>query len=119
MKLFPQFYRLFNLLSLDIALGSVCMTYFVSLVLNVQSPAIFYFLLGQAVWLVYLLDHIYDSRKNNGESYRRIFYKKYAKLLLYVLLANIISITIFFILNFNAELIKWSYLPFLLLVFIY
>ena len=108
MKLFPQVYRLFNLLSLDISIGAICMAYFISIVLNVQASFVYYILLGQVVWVVYLSDHLYDSRKKEGESYRRKFYKKYATLLLYVLIANVLSITVLFLLNYNIEIIQWS-----------
>ena len=56
-------YRLFNILSIDVALGAVaCSAYLVCMV-EVQLPWPALICLGLTVWLIYTADHLVDARK--------------------------------------------------------
>lgn len=46
-------------------------------------------LLSQAVWGIYLMDHLYDTRSRIAVQPRRIFFKKYRNVLIVVFLLNL------------------------------
>lgn len=116
MKRIVQFYQLFNLLSLDVAIGAMCMAYFASQQLQSQIPFIYLILLGMAVWAIYLTDHLYDARKKEIASYRRSFVKKYSNELLGLAVINFLTLVILFYLNFRLSIVKWSIGPLLITI---
>lgn len=72
-------YHLFNLLSLDVALGAVASAAFFGRVLHVHILPQGYFLLGTIVWLIYTADHLLDawSMKEPAISERHRFHQKH------------------------------------------
>lgn len=82
----------FSLLSLDVVFGAVAGMYFFSSLLHVESDVPVYFLLGQAVWVIYTGDHLLDIRKSKGSNVpRRQFYERYSRFLLVLMGVNILS----------------------------
>jgi hypothetical protein len=74
-----------NLLSLDVVLGAVAGMLFFSDLLNTSTPFEVYTLLGIAVWCIYSIDHLLDSRKikvDKEVSARHSFHQKYFKSIL-------------------------------------
>lgn len=62
MKIFSQALVFFNLLSLDVVLGSVAGMYFFSGILQSNCPSVSYWVLALAVWGIYTLDHLLDAK---------------------------------------------------------
>ncbi len=82
-------YKLINNLSIDVVIGSVASYYFFSEVLNVTPDIVSVILLGIAVWSIYTLDHLIDSRKIdiNVATDRHLFHKANYSILSWVVLA--------------------------------
>jgi len=75
-------YRYFRWLSLDIVLGAICFSRYLNDFYALNLHIVTYVELGLAVWVIYLLDHIIDSRrKTTFHSLRHQFYKDHFKLL--------------------------------------
>ncbi|MEQ8238828.1 MAG: hypothetical protein RIA69_06430 [Cyclobacteriaceae bacterium] len=75
-------YTYFRWLSLDIVLGAICFLLYLNNFYRLNIPIFTYVELGLAVWVIYLLDHIIDSRRKTGfHSLRHQFYKDHFKLL--------------------------------------
>lgn len=53
--------HLINALSIDVVLGSVLSSYFVSTLLAANMPLAWWALLSAAVWVIYTLDHLLDA----------------------------------------------------------
>lgn len=76
-------YRVFSRLSLDVVGGAVAGLLFFSRLFQTEMNPLVYQLLGMAVWCIYTLDHVLDSRKLNlPVSSRFAFYQKYGGILL-------------------------------------
>lgn len=74
----------FNLLSLDVVLGAMAGMLFFSDLLSVDIPGSAYCLLGMAVWSIYTLDRLMDSRGtvDMPQSARHQFHHKFLRLLI-------------------------------------
>lgn len=74
---------LFQILSLDVILGSIAVGIFATAVLKVQPNPWWWIILPVSVWVVYTLDHLLDGFKKKGEStiYRHRFHYKYRNIL--------------------------------------
>lgn len=72
-------YHLFNLLSLDVALGAVISAAFFARILDAYILPQGYILLGIVVWLIYTADHLLDawSMKETAISERHRFHQKH------------------------------------------
>lgn len=83
-----SFYRLLNILSIDVALGAVCCGAWFAKYFDVQLRPYALICLGLTVWLIYTADHLLDARKINGEasSVRHRFHQAYFKVLCGLLL---------------------------------
>src|SRR4051812_9177927 len=83
-----RYYRIFNLLSLDVALGAVISAAFLGRILHVNILPQGFILLGIVVWLIYTADHLLDawSMREAATSERHRFHQK-----------NFISILIVFL----------------------
>jgi hypothetical protein len=70
------FYKI-SYLSLDVVLGALATCYLLSLWFNVQLELDWYFMLGSAVWIVYTIDHLIDSKLRDAKFLpeRHIFHK--------------------------------------------
>lgn len=96
-------YRYFHFLSLDIVLGAAASGYFASRILDAHMHAGWWLALCLSVWLLYLVDHWFDSRRHGVSSWRpvHLFFRKNSKWLLILIL--IIALTdipvVFFLLE--------------------
>lgn len=111
-------FHLVNILNLDVAAGAVGMALLVNSILEQYIHPANYYLLFSSVWTIYLIDHLYDSRKPEAVSERRKFFKKYHRQFLWVLILNIIFSLAVFIWQFNLLLVVYA-LPSLGITFVY
>lgn len=81
---------LYQILSLDIVLGSLSVGLFVVRVLNVSAVPLWWLILPLAVWSVYSFDHLADGFNKKGESkiYRHWFHFNYSKTLIPMVLTT-------------------------------
>lgn len=93
-------YHLFNLLSLDVALGAVISAAFFGRILNAQILPQGYILLGVVVWLIYTADHLLDawSMKETATSERHRFHQKHFITIVFTFFgAGVVAIILMFI----------------------
>ncbi|WP_194976172.1 hypothetical protein [Aquiflexum lacus] len=116
MKVFTRTLHFFNLMSLDVVLGSMAGMYFFSEILETSSPLLSYFILGIAVWGIYTLDHLADARMINkrASSPRHQFHQKYFKVISLVWL--VVGITGFSLLILSQE-VHFVVIPGIILAF--
>jgi len=84
MPSFGKIYRTLNLLSIDVALGSVCSALFFSKVFGVSLLPYGLAVLAITVWVIYTVDHLLDARKvpEPASTERHQFHQRNFKLLL-------------------------------------
>jgi hypothetical protein len=101
MYVLTRIYRVFNLLSLDIAAGAICSACYFALIFDVVIRPHALASLGLTVWIIYTADHLLDARriKGNASTERHRFHQKHFRSLLVclILAAAIDFILIFFI----------------------
>lgn len=87
MRYLLRLYRLFNLLSIDVALGSVCSALFFAKILQVHILSYGLLALGLSVWIIYTADHLLDALKikSRAATARHRFHQRNFKALLMVL----------------------------------
>ncbi len=80
---FITFYKYFNFLSLDVVLGAMSGGILAAKLLHTNINYCWLSILGISVWMIYTADHLLDSlqSKNKAPAKRRLFYRKYFKLL--------------------------------------
>lgn len=80
---------IFQVLSLDVVLGALCVGIFAIKLLNVAPEPAWFLVLPGAVWSVYTLDHLLDGWKRKGKSqiYRHQYHYKNRKAFIFSLLA--------------------------------
>ncbi len=110
MEIFRKILLYFNLLSLDVVLGSMGGMLFFSDLLEVKVSASVYFLLGMAVWSIYTLDHLLDARSTLGkpQTRRHQIHQKYFWILLPFVVS---SILIGSVLVLSASELKFLQIP--------
>ncbi len=71
-------YKIINTLSIDISVGAVVGSYFLSMVFEVSPDAAGLLVLGLCVWIIYSVDHLLDAKriKNPALTFRHQFYKR-------------------------------------------
>lgn len=96
-----KFYRLLNILSIDVALGAVCCAAWFAKVFEVHLRPYALLSLGFTVWIIYTTDHLLDALKikHQASTERHRFHQRNFKILtICVVIAVIINLTfIFFI----------------------
>ena len=96
-----RFYRLLNILSIDVVLGAVCCAAWFAKYFNVELRVYALICLGLTVWVIYSADHLMDAIKVKGEAstLRHRFHQKHFKSLLLVLLlaSGVDFVLLFFI----------------------
>jgi 4-hydroxybenzoate polyprenyltransferase len=101
MPSFANVYRVLNLLSIDVALGSVCSALFFSKVFRVSLLPYALTVLAITVWVIYTVDHLLDARKVSApaSTERHQFHQRnFAVLARVVLIAIVVNgVLIFFI----------------------
>lgn len=118
MKWFSSKFHLLNILNLDVAAGAVGMALWINTILGLEVHFANYYLLFSAVWTIYLVDHLYDSRKPEAISERRKFFKKYHRPFLWALILNMLVTFAIFIWQFNVLLVIYAS-PSLGITFVY
>jgi len=76
-SLFKNILTLFSDLSLPLVIGSVCTYSFIAKIHGQTSDPLHLFLLGSAVFTIYLLDHLSDSSKSKPSEHSQPFYLLY------------------------------------------
>jgi len=97
-----HYYRTFNLLSLDVALGAVISAAFLGRILRVHILPQGYILLGIIVWLIYTADHLLDawSMHEDAISERHRFHQKnFIIILLAFLAAGVVALGLMFLIR--------------------
>lgn len=96
-----RFYRLLNILSVDVALGAVCCAAWFADYVGAQPRSYALICLGLTVWLIYTADHLLDAIQVQGEAStpRHKFHQTYFKIVLsaWVVTGCIVFILLFFI----------------------
>lgn len=94
-----RFYRLINILSIDVALGAVCCAAWFAKAFEVLLRPYALLALGITVWVIYTADHLMDAWKIKKEASteRHRFHQTYFKILLACLcLAVIVDLSLLF-----------------------
>jgi 4-hydroxybenzoate polyprenyltransferase len=103
MKVIIAIYRMFNLLSIDIAVGAVICSLFFAKLYGVDPSLPSLILLGLSVWIIYTTDRLLDVYDAKGEvtSERHRFHKVNKKVLILCLstIITIVVVLIFFVHN--------------------
>ncbi len=96
-----QYYRLANVLSLDVAVGAIICTLFFSKIFNIEVGISAILCLGLSVWIIYTADHLLDTYgiQHQASTSRHRFHQQNKNLLSVILLvAFVITIPqLFFI----------------------
>lgn len=73
-----KYYRLINLLSIDVALGAVSCSVWLAQTFQVSVPFQSYLLLGITVWIIYTADHLLDAKrlKQSASTKRHSFHQQ-------------------------------------------
>lgn len=82
-----NWYRYFNILSLDVALGAAISTLFLAKIFGVTSIRFQGVLcLGLVVWLIYTADHLLDAKmiKREASTLRHRFHQRHFKIILWM-----------------------------------
>lgn len=83
MNFLQNFNRYFSMLSIDVVFGAVAGMLFFSKLFHTDMNPLVYQVLGMAVWCIYTLDHVLDSRQlTSPVSSRFTFYQKYGGILM-------------------------------------
>jgi 4-hydroxybenzoate polyprenyltransferase len=96
------FYRLLNILSIDVVLGAVCCAAWFANYFEVQLRPYALICLGLTVWIIYSADHLMDAIKVKGEAstLRHRFHQEHFKgLIMLLLVASIIDFVLLFFLR--------------------
>jgi 4-hydroxybenzoate polyprenyltransferase len=104
-----RFYRLLNILSIDVALGSVCCAAWFAELFEVSLKPQAFIVLGLTVWIIYTADHLLDAKRTEGvaSTERHRFHQQYFSFLAIVLILAVLTdlILVFFI---REAVFKWG-----------
>ena len=100
-----SFFKILNLLSIDVVLGACAGMYFFSDMMKVTLDWPIYTLLGMAVWCIYTFDHLWDAHqvKADANTCRHMFHQRHFKLLSILLILTAISALFFGFFLINME----------------
>jgi hypothetical protein len=103
---FIKYYRLLNLLSIDVALGAVSCTAWFAFQFDFPVSTVIYFLLGFSVWIVYTVDHLMDANllQIPAATYRHAFHQQH-RFVLWVMVIFMITVNIVLMLFIPIEVI--------------
>src|SRR5687767_3029402 len=102
MKTVIKFYRLLNILSIDVALGSVCCAAWFAEIFNVNLKPYVLMALGLTVWIIYTIDHLLDARKihvSASTERHRYHQTNFTPLLYALLIALLVDLIFVFLLR--------------------
>jgi hypothetical protein len=106
-----SYYRIFNILSLDIVAGSMLSALFFARIFDVVILPYGLIALGLTVWCIYTADHLRDAKniKTKASTDRHRFHQKHFKTILIVLIVAVFInlVDIFFI---RKQVLEWGLL---------
>lgn len=115
-----KFYRLVNILSLDVAIGATVSSFFLSRVFEVSVHVPTLLCLGLTVWIIYTADHLIDAKliKEPASTLRHQFHQHNFKAVIYFLsMACFVVIGLLFFVQ--ATIITWGlYLSVLVTIYL-
>ncbi|RAW03355.1 UbiA prenyltransferase family protein [Pseudochryseolinea flava] len=87
-----KLYTRFNVLSLDVALGSLCAALFFGKLLHVQILVFGLLSLSVSVWIIYTVDHLLDAKriKAPASTERHRFHQQHFQVLCWMVVLSII-----------------------------
>jgi 1,4-dihydroxy-2-naphthoate octaprenyltransferase len=111
MKNLIKFYRLLNILSIDVALGSVCCAAWFAEIFNVNLKPYALIALGLTVWIIYTADHLLDAKKIHApaSTERHRYHQRNFSLLLYALLIAVL-VDLVFVFLLRRIVFQWGLL---------
>lgn len=97
MKNIIRFYRLLNILSIDVALGAVCCAAWFARLFAVNLKPQALIVLGLTVWTIYTADHLLDAKRTEGiaSTERHRFHQQHFSILVAALILAVITDLIF------------------------
>lgn len=106
-----RFYRLLNILSIDVALGAVCCAVWFSLLFNASLKPQALLSLGLTVWIIYTADHLLDARKIQGlaSTNRHRYHQQHFKGLV-VSLVIAVAVDLIFVIFIRKIVFQWGLL---------
>jgi 1,4-dihydroxy-2-naphthoate octaprenyltransferase len=106
-----RFYRLLNILSIDVALGAVCCAVWFSLLFNSSLKPQALASLGLTVWIIYTADHLLDARKIQGQAStnRHRYHQQHFKWLVFSLVIAV-AIDLVFVVFIRKIVFQWGLL---------
>src|SRR6478609_2759298 len=109
MKHLIKFYRLINILSIDVALGSVCCAAWFAEIFEAALKPYAWMSLGLTVWIIYTADHLLDARKINepASTKRHRYHQKNFTLLLCILLFAVL-VDLIFVFLLRRIVFQWG-----------
>lgn len=111
--------KLIQVLNLDVSIGAVVTSMYVSELIEVEVPLLWYIPLFSTVWMVYTVDRLLDSHRNQIKlvTYRHRFHKQYKKSLILVIGLLTIFNCAFILIVFPLKLILFGSTIFLFVAF--
>lgn len=102
-----NFFRILNILSIDVIIGSVLSGLFVVKIMNVDPGWSWWIVLPLSVWVLYTTDHILDAKRSNtaDRSTSQCFHLVFMKPLLVILSLVVVFILIIVIFYLKKEII--------------
>ncbi|HEU5289490.1 MAG TPA: hypothetical protein VFU05_02530 [Cyclobacteriaceae bacterium] len=102
-------YRLLNILSIDVALGSVCCAAWFANLFEVTLKPQAFIVLGLTVWIIYTADHLLDAKRTEGiaSTERHRFHQQHFSVLAVLLILAVVAdfALVFFI---RQAVFKWG-----------
>jgi len=92
-----SFFKLLQILSIDVVIGSLAVGYMATIILDVAANPVWWLILPMSVWIIYTLDHLVDGYKNKSYSVieRHRFHYEYRKLIIgFVMVISFIAIAL-------------------------
>jgi 4-hydroxybenzoate polyprenyltransferase len=98
-----------NILSIDVALGSVCCAAWFAAMFNAALKPYAFISLGLTVWIIYTADHLLDARKIHApaSTERHRYHQKNFSTLLYLLLFAVL-IDLIFVFLLRRVVFQWG-----------
>lgn len=114
-----QYYRLFNILSLDVAFGSVVSAMFLSNVFETEVKFQGFLCLGLTVWLIYSADHLVDAKSivNDASTSRHRFHQDHFKPILFVSIGVFMFIILLLFFIYRAVFVWGACLAVLVMIY--
>ncbi|MEZ5083436.1 MAG: hypothetical protein R2750_08310 [Bacteroidales bacterium] len=94
---FSSFWGLFNMLSIDVAIGAILSGLFVQIIIPFNVNWVYWIILSLSVWIIYTADHLVDAYrlKANAHTDRHLFhYKNFRRILIAIVLLSMIVLNL-------------------------